>query len=206
MFNFGKFRKKRDSREFWAWLSANASRISAAGPEGAAHAAAELSRVFKSSYPDLVWEVTPNDSGPWTFCVSADGNPGLFDAVKSAVSDAPSIPGWEIRAFRQRGSLDAVIEMHGRKLSYDDIWCEVERDGDRARVKLLVRGLTLESAKDLLGAALVLLDNAIGEYDSVVKISELDNGPLPSAPVRSDKCFPLSELPGYLDSLEATAT
>jgi hypothetical protein len=198
---FGVFKKRRDS-DFWSWLRDNASRIQAAGREGAGSAADELSRAFKKSYPDLVWEITPSDSGPWIFCVSADGNPELFAAVKSAVADAPPIPGWDIKAFRQRGSLDAVIEMHGRKLGCDDIWCEVEAEGSQARVTLLVRGLTVDLAEQLLGAALILLDNAVGEYDSVAKISELNNGPLPSKPQRSPTFFPLSELPAYLDSLK----
>jgi hypothetical protein len=200
------FRKQRSSRGFWAWLAENTRRIQTADRRPAANVTRELSRAFQHSYPDLVWEITPSESGPWVFSVSADGNAELFDQVKSAVAEAPSIPGWEIRAFRQRGSLEAVIEMHDRKLGYDDIWCEVEPDGDRARVTLLVRGLTLDSAEALLGAALVLLDNAVGEHDSVVKISELDNGPLPKKPVRSDSFFPLSELPGYLDRLSDRLT
>ena len=194
-------KKQRPSEGFWAWLAAHTRSIQGAGRKTVASTIDELSRAFKKSYPDLVWEMTPSESGPWTFCVSADGNLELFDAVKSAVAEAPPIPGWEIKAFRQRGSLDAVIEMHGRKLGYDDIWCDVERDGAQARVTLLVRGLTVQSAEKLLGAALVLLDNAVGEHDSVAKISELDNGPLPKKPVRSATFFPLSELPAYLDNL-----
>jgi hypothetical protein len=198
---FGKRKRQRESVDFWAWLNANASRIQRAGGQGVGDVVGELNRAFKRSYPDLVWEITPSESGPWSFCVSADGTAELFDQVKSAVAAAPPIPGWEIKAFRQRGSLDAVIEMHGRKLGYDDIWCEVAPDGTRARVTLLVSGLTLDSAEALLGAALVLLDNAVGEHDAVVKISELNNGRLPAKPVRSGTFFPLAELPGYLDRL-----
>jgi hypothetical protein len=201
---FGKTGRKRHSGDFWAWLAANTSRIQAAGTgrRGAEDVAiGELSRAFKKSYPDLVWEIAPTDTGPWTFCVSADGNLQLFDRVKSAVAAAPPIPGWEIKAFRQRGSLDAVIKMRGRRLGCDDIWCKVQPDGTRARVTLLVRGLTLDSAEELLGAALVLLDNAVGEHDAVAKISELNNGPLPEQPVKSARLFPLSDLPAYLDGL-----
>jgi len=183
--------------DFWEWLATNTSRIQAVVSD----TADELSRAFHDSYPDLMWEITPSETGAWVFCVSADGTPELFDQVKSAVASAPRILGSEVKAFRQRGSLDAVIKMHGRKLGYDDIWCAVEPDGARARVTLLVRGLTLDSAEELLGAALVLLDNAVGEHDAVVKISELNNGPLPKKPVRSGRFFPLSELPGYLDGL-----
>ena len=199
---FGLFKKQQDFVDFWSWLRANTSRIQSGGRKGAAKAAEELSRAFKKSYPDLVWEITPSNSGPWIFCVSADGNLEFFEEVKLAVTNAPaSIPGWEIKAFRQRGSLDAVIDMNGRKLGYDDIWCSVQAEEARANATLLVRDLTLESAEQLLGAALVLLDNAVGEHDSVTKISEINNGPLPSKPVRSAALFPLSELPAYLDRL-----
>jgi hypothetical protein len=200
---FGKFKKNRNPTNFWVWLAENTSRIQAHDGQAVADVSDEISRAFKNSYPDLVWEITPSNSSKWKFCVSADGNIELFDQVKSAVAAAPLTPGWEIEAFRQRGSLSAVIKMDGRELGYDDIWiwCEVEPDGACARVTLLVRGLTLDSAETLLGAALVLLDNAVGEHDSVVKISELNNGPLSPKPVRSPRFFPLSELPAYLDRL-----
>ena len=199
---FGLFKKQRDSQGFWAWLTANGPRIQSNGRQGAGKASIELSTAFAKSYPDLTWEITPSDSGPWVFCISADGNPELFDQVRSAVAQAPRIKGWEIKAFRQRGSLNAVIEMSGRKLSYDDLWCAVKPDGSRAQVTVYVRGLTLESANPLLGASLVLLDNAVGEHDSVMRISELKNAPLPENPVRSEFFFPLSELPAYLDRLD----
>lgn len=127
----GKPSNQRDTGSFWSWLRANASRIQAVDREEAEDMAEALAVAFEASYPDLVWEITSGDSGPWTFCVSADGDPELFDAVRSAVADAPAIPGWEVKAFRQRGSLEAVIELHGRTLGYDDIWCDVEADGDR---------------------------------------------------------------------------
>jgi hypothetical protein len=198
---FGLFKKRDDSGDFWVWLAANTSRIQTKGRKAVKDVSEELSAAFAKSFPDLVWEITPSQSGPWAFCVSADGNEQLFSKVQSAVADAPNIRGWRIDAFRQRGSLNAVIEMNGQRLGYDDIWCEVEADGSKARVTMCIRGLTLESAEAVLGASLVLLDNAVGEYDSVVKISELNNRPLTENPVKTGRFFPLSELPRYLDSL-----
>lgn len=66
---------------------------------------------------------------------------------------------------------------------------------------LLVRGFTAKSADDLISAALVLLDNAVGEYDATARLSQVECGPLPSRPERSPTRFPLAELPGYLDRL-----
>ena len=198
----GLFKKRRGAGDFWNWLAANTSRIQGGGRDALPDFSDEISAAFERSFPDLTWEVTPQESGPWEFCVSAEGNRELFDQVQSVVGEAPSVTGWNIVAFRQRGSLDAEIEMNSQKLGYPDIWCQVEPEGRNARVKLLIRGLTLESAETLLGAALILLDNAVGEYDSIMRISDLDNGPLPAKPRKSATFFPLSELPAYLDRLE----
>src|SRR5262245_13128506 len=199
---FGFLKKRRPASDFWSWFAAVAPRIRAKGCAALPEISDDVSIAFEKSYPDLSWEIIPSESCPWAFCVSAEGNHKLFDQVKSAVQDAPPVRGWEIVAFRQRGSLDAVIEFHGGKLSYDDIWCRVMPDGTRARVTLLIRGLAPSSAEVLLGAALILLDNAVGEYDSVAKISDLNNGPLPASSVRSQTLFPLAELPAYLDGLD----
>jgi hypothetical protein len=157
---------------------------------------------FKRSFPALVWEVSPAGSGPWLFCVSANGNRDLFPQVLLAVREAPDIPGWKVQAFRPRGSLTAEIDMGGRTLGYDDIWCSVQPSGGGVRVTLWVRGLTRESDPVLSPAVLILLDNAVGEYDAVAKITQLDRGPLPENPVRRADFFPLAELPSYLDRVK----
>jgi hypothetical protein len=48
---------------------------------------------------------------------------------------------------------------------------------------------------------LILLDNTIGEYDAVMKVRQLDRGPLPANPEQKERLFPLSELPALLDRL-----
>lgn len=203
---FGLFKKQRDLGDFWTWLAANTSRIQTNGRNAVGDVAGELSHAFARSYPGLVWEITPSESRPWVFSISANGNPERFDRVRAAVAVAPHIPGWEIAAFRQRGSLNAVIDMNGQKLGYDDIWCAVEPAGSQARVTLYIRGLTPASAERILGASLVLLDNAVGEHDSAMKILNLSNGPLQDSPKKSETFFPLAELPGYLDRLGGPQT
>jgi hypothetical protein len=198
---FGLLRKKASSGDFWDWLRANTSRIQSGlgrDPHGIAE---EVGQVFKRSYPDLVWEVSPNKSGPWLFCVSANGNRALFPQVLRAVRAAPEVPGWKVQAFRPRGPLTAEIDMGGRTLGYDDIWCSVEPLGDGIRVVLWVRGMTPELDRVLSPAVLILLDNAVGEYDAVMKIKQLDRGPLPPNPRRREDFFPLSELPRFLDGV-----
>ncbi|MFO0811307.1 MAG: hypothetical protein U0746_21975 [Gemmataceae bacterium] len=203
---FGLFRKNSKPGGFWDWLGANTKRIQSAVKLDTQAMAEEIGREFKRSYPDLVWEVSPVPSGPWLFCVSANGDRELFPQVLDAVRNAPEVPGWKVQAFRPRGSLTAVIEMGGRTLGYEDIWCDVHRIGDGVKVTLLVRGMTPDLVEVLTPPAFVLLDNAVGEYDAVVKIAELDCGPLPSNPVRRDDLFPLAELPAYLDGIKEAKT
>src|SRR5215813_2407833 len=123
---FGLFHKKTGTEGFWDWLAANTGRIQSGLRQNPQGLAGEIGRVFKQSYPDLAWEISPAPSPPWVFCVSADGNSQLFPKVVQAVQAAPQLPGWKVQAFRPRGSLTAEIDMGGRKLGYDDIWCGVE--------------------------------------------------------------------------------
>ena len=59
---------------------------------------------------------SPSKSGPWLFCVSANGNRDPFGQILRAVRAAPEVPGWKVQAFRPRGPLTAEIEMGGRTL------------------------------------------------------------------------------------------
>jgi hypothetical protein len=196
---FGLFKKKKEPG-FWAWLAENTERIHSRLPKEPSVIGAEIGRHFKESYPELTWEVSPTPNPPWVFCISADGRQELFPKVEEAVKAAPAaLPGWKIQAFRPRGALTAEIDMGGQTLGYDDIWCEVSRSGGGATITLRIRGLTPESTRALGGAALILLDNAVGEYDAVTKIHGLDCGPLPPDPQRSERFFPLRELPAFLD-------
>lgn len=199
MFSLSK--KRRKFGDFWQWLGANTTRIQAGVREGGSGVMDEISEPFKESYPDLTWEVTLSETGPWVFCISADGTRELFEQVRAAVAAAPHIPGWKIVAFRQRGSLEATINMDGRELGYHDIWCAVEPVGTQARVTLYVRGLTMDAAEPMVYATLVLLDNAVGEYDAVMKIIDLNTLPLSIPPTKSDTFFSLAELSAYLDRL-----
>jgi hypothetical protein len=201
---FGLFGSKSGSLGFWAWLAANTERIQSDLKQDPQNATAEIRQAFKQSYPDLTWEVTPAKSGPWTFCISADGNPKLFPKVQQAIHNAPEVAGWKIRAFRARGSLTAEIDMGGRKLNYDDIWCSVEPLAGGVRVKLCIQGLTPQSDRALSPAAAILLDNAVGEYDAVMKIKQLERGPLLPNPQKTDAFFPLAELPQFLDTIQTS--
>jgi hypothetical protein len=195
------FRKRSECHTFWAWLAANTARIKSHDKRALRTISDEISKAFHSTYPGLVWEISPADSQPWLFCVSADGKRDLFPAVSHAVRTAPDIAGWKVQAFRPRGYLNGTIHMDGHKLRYEDIWCSVDVHTEGFGVTLYIAGLSPETDEALGGAAILLLDDAVGEYDAVMKIAELHRRPLPANPVRRADYFPLAELPQYLDDV-----
>src|SRR4051794_12414263 len=99
---------------FWEWLAANTARIQAS--KDVASAEAEISEPFQRQYPGLVWEIGRKAEGRWDFCVSADGRREKFPDVERAVREAPQLPGWNVRAFRQRGALDVTLRMGAHTL------------------------------------------------------------------------------------------
>jgi hypothetical protein len=200
--------RKPAAGRFWEWLDANTRRIQSGLKARGQKISAEIAEAFERSYPDLVWEISVSESGPWLFCVSANGDRALFPRVKQAVAEAPDLPGWRVQAFRPRGALTAEIDMDGRQLGYDDIWCSVEPLDGGIDLTLWIRGLDAESDAALSRAALVLLDNAVGEYDAATRIKQLGRGPLPPGPLEKNTAlfpllFPLADLPRFFDNEES---
>jgi hypothetical protein len=191
-------------RDFWEWFAQNADQIRTAGAEQVRDGIApELGTRLKQCHPGLVWEIAA-DSDEWEMCISADGNRDVFPAVTEVVEAAPAIPGWAIRAFRQRGALDVRLEFGDFVLTYDDIWFTADRVGDGLSVTLWIKGLTQETDRMLSQGALILLDNALGEYDAVTRIVELNRGPLPKTPETRPGLHPLSQLPEMVDFIKGS--
>lgn len=194
-------RAKNDAGGFWGWLGENTDRVKRGLKRGTGRAAVEeVGERFEETFPGLVWEVMPAERGPWLFCVSANGDEKLFASVERAVREAPEVAGWRIRAFRPRGEADAEITLNDDvTLGGDDVWCDVRETRRGVDLVLHVRGATAENHEMITQAALILLDNAIGEYDSVKRIAGLDVALLEGRPRKSESFFPLKDLPGFLD-------
>jgi hypothetical protein len=184
---------------FWKWVADNTARIKEGFKKDSRGTAEEIGEQFSNAYPDLVWEICVANDEPWTFCVSANANLELFPQVQQAVEEAPAIPGWTVQAFRPRGSLDGEIKMDGQTLGYDDVWCEALMVGGRAEVVLHIRGATVETEQTLTHASLILMDNAVGEFDAATRILIRNIALLVEPPTATGQFFPLRDLPAFLD-------
>ena len=190
----GWFKKK----SFWDWLAENTARVQS--KRAATEMATEITERFRRQYPGLFWEITANRVGAWGFTISADGDRAKFSDVERAAREAPEIPGWKVHAFRQRGSLDVKIRMGERILGVDDVWCSVEQIAGGVALTLWIADLDDVVA----GAAVVLLDNVIGEYDAVMKVRELARRSLPQSTAARAELLPLRDLPAALDRIPST--
>ncbi len=193
----------RDPGAFWSWFQSNASRIRSAGPDSTMPG--EITAQLQRIHPKLVWEIAPAQKGAWEFVVSADGDRSLFHAVRDVVNAAPPIPGFRVKAFRQRGN-SLVVRFGRRSLSSSDLWFSAENAGAGAvSVTLYIRGLTPSNDRDLAGAAVILLDELLGEYDACLRIAALHRERAPRAPEKAG-LKPFVELRTVVDALDTSAS
>jgi hypothetical protein len=62
--------------------------------------------------------------------------------------------------------------------------------------------MTQENFNQMMPAVIVLMDGAIGEYDAVMKVRNVHPASFPADPAAAG-LRPLSELPGFIDGIEA---
>lgn len=186
--------------KFWAWFGANAAALKAVPTKELAHSKqyAQVSDQLAKCHRRLKPEIdTAKEGEDWTLVITPDGEERLFPFVEQITSAAPPIPGWKVRAFRSRASVDgSSIEFGPHKLSTDDIFATVQTtEPGKLAVTLFVRGLA--ETPGLGRAAEILYQHAIGEYDAVKVVTKLDTQPLPDPlPAGAVK---LGELPALVD-------
>lgn len=180
------------ARAFWRWFTVNAPRLHAyrKGPDPIL---AELAGELAGVHAGLTFELGPLIEGCRDFIVSADGLRALFPEVRALIDAAPDVPGWSFVAFRQRRKDAVVVRVDKLKLEGGDVWFRAERDGLRAGLFLFVRELTEENFKVVGGAVMILLDAALGEYDTETKVGFIEWAELPGDPAAAG-LRPFSEL------------
>lgn len=104
--------------------------------------------------------------------------------MRQVVDAAPPLAGWTITAFRPPKSLPYSLQMGAPRLSTEDLWFSLLPDGERAALRLYIRGLTAENASQVAQASFILRDCVLGEYDCETKIGVIRRQPLPADPER----------------------
>lgn len=175
------FRKKQTPEErFWEWFQKNEARLFSA-PGDSSVWMNELSRELNRVYKGLVWQVSIERGGKREFVISADGIVERFSAVESLADAAPPLARWNVVRFRPRepdyesGSIQ--FDLHGERVEVkgEEIECVLRpvRDSkglSRIEIELYIPGCPNEDSSPHKGAAFILLDAALGEYDMECKV------------------------------------
>jgi hypothetical protein len=194
---------------FWQWFADHSEHFRTfdpnTDPEAAGRILDQVMEQLSNVCEGLTCELsTRPPSGCQDFIVSADGIKERFAPVRRLVAAAPSLPGWQIIAFRPRQELDYPVVLDGRTIKPADVWFRALPDGQKVDLGVFLPGLTAENRDSLVRIGYILLDMALGEYDVEMKIGGIDWKALPPDPAK-EGLKPYRDLPSVVDSLLAQA-
>ena len=170
---FSWSKSKAIPQDFWKWFIANSSHYThlSEAPD-MENRLDEFQQQLHKIDERLAFEFLGNPTDHSELIISADGDSEAFPVVQSLVDAAPQIDGWQIIAFRQRGDTECAIKMGDVDLGPEQMWFRLEADGDKVGLNLYFGGIELND--EVAGAAFILLDNALGEYDMETKVGFIE--------------------------------
>jgi hypothetical protein len=135
--------------------------------------------------------------------ISADGIEDNFEVVKEIVSNSPKIDKWNFVAFRQPVSREKIntitIKIKEIILDPKTIWFRALKEDDNLYIQIFSDILTEENKGEIGYGCLMLLDNLIGEYDCVKKVSAYEFYNTKEAQEFKDDLDPLTEIRDFLN-------
>jgi hypothetical protein len=187
-------------KEFWDWFVAHEAEMFDLDPkqEGQRERvfdelAAQLNKVHR----ELSFELGPNNARR-EFVISASGMREAFPSVTSLVAAAPTLPRWQITAFRPRRDPVNVVEYKGKRIDPKNVHFTLLSDGKTVGVRLFIAGYE-EGDADMKVIGYLLLDEALGEYDVESRLGLIA---MHSPKTRTDgERHPFTELPKQFDEL-----
>jgi len=182
--------------EFWAWFLSYRDQIGSATLPDDLHLDEIVEHIGRIE-PGLAVEISGREDGVTEMAISADGVRESFPIVEQIVSQAPSIEGWQVIAFRQPVKGDFSLECGDLELRPSALYFQpVEKDG-ALDIIVYGRGFDNQDRDELSYYGLIMMDNLIGEYDCVTQIRHYDFQELPDEQDR-DCLLPLSQLPSFI--------
>ena len=178
------FSRKPPAEQFWSWFVKNESRLLDLPGEPLV---LEAGNRIRKSFPGIMFEVGPADQRPRELIISADGISENVSAVEAIADAAPPLDAWTITRFRppHDGYAKSMLHFGPVSLGKDTIRTKLTRKQDgRPDVDLYLQGFDADApeAQIYQGAAFILLDKALGEYNVICLVGEVRFHPLEAAP------------------------
>lgn len=193
-------------REFWKWFQRHESHLRNF-PSHPEKYLDEILENLAAIRPGLAVELEPPEDGIIRMTVSANGDRELFPEVEAIVAEAPRLEDWKFIAFRQRMAKDKaenlVLKNPGFELDPNLMRFEPIVSEDGLDIIVFASGITEGNYHQAANAALILLDNLLGEFDCVTKVRSYDFHALPADKEEAESLMPLLEIADYVDAYHA---
>lgn len=192
--------------QYWAWFQQNSDRFKNFQSDPGAHLNELIDHIGLVS-KGLAIELEPPRNGVINMTISANGDRDLFPLVQAMIAKAPQLEGWHFYAFRQRISKQIasglVLQSKNHRIDPATMRFEPIVMGDSLAILIYAPGVTAANKNGVLNGALILLDNILGEYDTVTKIQGCDVVDLPPGEATPVGLLPLLDLAEFVDRFHA---
>jgi hypothetical protein len=193
MFNFNSDNIKE--KTFWKWFQNNEDRIFFF-EKNRDKIFDELAIKLHKIHNSLTFEFGPIENGKREIVISADGIKEAFSSVHSLKNSAPSsLQKFLVTYFRPRRYPISTVSFGEIKLSPNDIFIDMDVVDGKICLTLFIKNYTEDQKNKYAGAAFILLDQALGEYDVETKVGYIDFQPLET----EDKLLSFNTFPKCFD-------
>lgn len=191
--DMGLFGGDKNAR-FWKWFVAHETEFFSATEKDEALLDA-MSRQLHKISPYACFELSPTGEKQRTLVISTDGIAKGIPAVLSLVEAAPKLDQWNFVAFRPRNNdVDRIVMGDIELKSSEMLYTYSFNSNNLVDIKLYIKGYKNDLHDPVLGAAFVLLDSIIGEYDVMTKVGLIDLYNLDEKPKDVQKLPTLAKL------------
>ncbi|HQV52763.1 MAG: hypothetical protein IPI00_02935 [Flavobacteriales bacterium] len=164
--------------EFWTWFKQNQRSIErlAEGDREMLPVYEEMTHRMHGFHPNIFPELSLDDAGGYILIVTADGRNEGLEPVMHFTELYPVIEGWQVQRFRKPVNDPlAVFEYHDLivALAEVNVAYAYDPENELIHVGLVIEGASREDER-WLGMMYILMDHAIGEYNTMTYMGSLD--------------------------------
>jgi len=184
-------------KAFWEWFTHHQNELLAfEGTKDSIYG--ELINQLSQIHPDLFFEMGPvSKRGHRVVILSANGITEAKAEVLALLESAPTLPGFQFQAFREReGLANKTIALGEVSFGYEDLYFLYADEGKKIGLCLFIRGYEDENSQ-IKNVIFLLLDSLIGEQDAMEYIAWLEWEVLDEK--NKDQYSPITDLVALVD-------